>query len=119
VVVPSSSGLSKETVLFDAAWTAEGAEHREPMVARINPPHNTVFPDSDFGIEYRVMKALDEGTDVPVPSMQFYEEDKSIMGGEFITMGGYVILLLNQAHLSFWIALLVAPFVVARTPWRR
>ena len=32
--------------------------------------------------------------------------------GEFITMGGYVILLLNQAHLSFWIALLVAPFVV-------
>jgi branched-subunit amino acid ABC-type transport system permease component len=32
--------------------------------------------------------------------------------GEFITMGGYVILLLNQANLSFWVALLVAPFVV-------
>lgn len=32
--------------------------------------------------------------------------------GEFITMGGYAVLLLNEAHVSFWVALLIAPVAV-------
>lgn len=85
--IPSSSGLSKETILFDASWTEDGREHHERLVARVDPPTNTVFPDYDFGIEFRVMNALDDRTDVPVPRIDFYEEDPSVLGGAFIVMG--------------------------------
>ena len=32
--------------------------------------------------------------------------------GEFITMGGYSVLILTRLHVNFWIALLLAPFMV-------
>jgi aminoglycoside phosphotransferase (APT) family kinase protein len=87
VEIPQSSGLSNETVLFAAAWTENGAERRERLVARVQPSGPAVFPRYDLGLEFRVMQALDEHTDVAVPKMLFHEDDASLLGAPFIVMG--------------------------------
>ena len=37
VTVPESNGMSSETLLFTASWTADGAARAERYVARIRP----------------------------------------------------------------------------------
>jgi aminoglycoside phosphotransferase (APT) family kinase protein len=87
VTIPQSSGLSNETILFDAAWTdADGSAHSEQLVARVEPSGPAVFPRYDLGLEFRVMQALDAGTDVAVPRMLFHEDDTELLGAPFIVM---------------------------------
>jgi len=88
VTIPQSSGLSNETVLFDAAWTdADGASRTEQLVARVQPSGPAVFPRYDLGLEFRVMQALDAGTAVAVPTMLFHEAGTDLLGAPFIVMG--------------------------------
>ena len=87
VSVPSSSGLSYETILFDASWrTSAGSEQRERLVARVQPTGPTVFPDRTLASEYRVMKALGERTSVPVPRVRWIDDDPSVLGAPFAVM---------------------------------
>ena len=79
---PPSSGFSGETILVDA--TFDGVDH--PLVIRVAPTTYDVFLEPDFAVQYQVMKAVAEGTDVPMPPMLAYEADESLLGSAFFLM---------------------------------
>jgi aminoglycoside phosphotransferase (APT) family kinase protein len=86
VRIPSSSGLSAETVMFDASWRENGVERREGLVARVQPSGPAVFPSYHLDLEHRVMKALGEHTSVPVPRAFWQDDDPSVLGAPFLVM---------------------------------
>jgi aminoglycoside phosphotransferase (APT) family kinase protein len=55
---PAATGFSNETLLFDASWTENGTAHTEPLVLRVKPTAHTVFLESDFESQYKVLSAL-------------------------------------------------------------
>jgi aminoglycoside phosphotransferase (APT) family kinase protein len=84
---PPTNGFSSETILFNATWDEPGApavDHR--LVARIAPTGYTVFLDPDFVGQCRVMRAVAEHTDVPMPSVLGIQEDDSLLGAPFAVM---------------------------------
>jgi aminoglycoside phosphotransferase (APT) family kinase protein len=82
VKIPLASGMSSETVLFDATW---GGDTRA-LVARVQPSGETVFPRYDLPQEFAIMQALAERSDVPVPTMLFSEDDGALLGAPFLVM---------------------------------
>ena len=80
---PQTSGFSNETLLFDA----EHDGSTEALVARVAPQHYQIFPDPRFEEQYRLMKILDERTDIPVPPIRWYEPDPDPLGAPFFVMG--------------------------------
>jgi aminoglycoside phosphotransferase (APT) family kinase protein len=80
---PQTSGFSNETLIFDVEH--EGLE--EKLVVRVAPHHYQVFPDPRFEEQYRLMKILDERTDIPVPPIRWYEPDPGLLGAPFFVMG--------------------------------
>ncbi|MDE8654403.1 phosphotransferase family protein [Novosphingobium album (ex Liu et al. 2023)] len=83
---PRGAGQSHETILFDARWTQGGREHRQGCVVRIRPDRFTVFPDTLFEQQYRVMKFLSDGGHVRVARPLWFEEDPAILGKPFFVM---------------------------------
>lgn len=85
VRVPASNGLSSETLLFDI-------EHPEPPVRACalrlaaDPAAYTVFPVYDLPRQYRTMRLVADRTDVPVPRVQWLEEDPGPLGAPFFVM---------------------------------
>jgi len=85
--IPASTGFSNETILFDATWTDDdGTRGVHHLVARIAPQTYTVFLEANFETQFRVMEALAEHTDVPVPRMLWFEPDPSWFGSPFWIM---------------------------------
>jgi len=84
--VPSASGMSSETVLFDMTWTQEGQTHDQGFVARVTPPIGGLFPSYDLAQEQRVIDAVAASTDVPVPATFGVEQDASVLGAPFLVM---------------------------------
>jgi len=82
VTIPHSTGMSGETVLFDATW--DGATRA--LAARVQPPGPSVFPRYDLQLEFNVMRTVGEHSDVPVPRMLFSEEGSDLLGSPFIVM---------------------------------
>jgi aminoglycoside phosphotransferase (APT) family kinase protein len=86
--IPSATGWSNETILFDGTWTEPGTDapvaHR--LVARIAPQHHRVFLEANFESRFRVMHALAEHSDVPVPKMLWFEADARWFGSPFWIM---------------------------------
>jgi aminoglycoside phosphotransferase (APT) family kinase protein len=76
--IPIANGWSNETLLVD---TTDG-----PLVVRVEPTKLTVFLESNFEAQYRIMKALAEHTDVPMPALHSFEDDTSWLGGRFWVM---------------------------------
>jgi aminoglycoside phosphotransferase (APT) family kinase protein len=86
LVAPQSSGFSNETLLFDLEYTRAGEVQREPLVVRIEPMGEKVFPEYDLGLQFRTMQMLAQ-TDVPVPRVYWLEEhDRGVLGGAFYVM---------------------------------
>jgi len=83
---PAFTGFSNETLLFDASWTLGGEHHTEALVLRVKPTQHTVFMESDFESQYRVLETLGTRTDVPVPTMRWFEADESHLGAPFFVM---------------------------------
>jgi aminoglycoside phosphotransferase (APT) family kinase protein len=83
---PAFTGFSNETLLFDAEWSASGERQRQGMVARVKPTGYTIFLESVFEEQYRVMEALGQHTDVLVPKVIGYERDESTLGAPFFVM---------------------------------
>jgi aminoglycoside phosphotransferase (APT) family kinase protein len=77
--MPASTGYSGETFLFGAAW--DGGSER--LVARLKPSGHTVFNDTDFESEFRVIDALSKHTAVPMARTFGYENDESLFGVPF------------------------------------
>ncbi|HMC41985.1 MAG TPA: phosphotransferase, partial [Acidimicrobiales bacterium] len=83
---PAITGFSNETLLFDAAWTEGGREHSQGFAVRVKPGAYTIFLESAFETQYRVLRALSEHTEVPVPPTLWYEDDDSVLGAPFFVM---------------------------------
>jgi aminoglycoside phosphotransferase (APT) family kinase protein len=84
--IPASTGFSNETILFDATWDEGGTRTVNHLVARIAPQAHTVFMEANFETQFRVMQALAEHTDVPVPEMLWFEGDPAWFGSPFWIM---------------------------------
>jgi aminoglycoside phosphotransferase (APT) family kinase protein len=84
---PGFTGFSNETLLFEAGWTEDGTTHREPLVARVRPTAHSVFLEQNFDLQFRVMSALADATDIPMPPMRWLETDESVLGSPFYVMG--------------------------------
>ncbi|MEV7732477.1 phosphotransferase family protein [Streptomyces sp. NPDC088921] len=85
VTVPASNGLSSETLLFDI-------EHPEPPLRSCalrlaaDPSAYTVFPVYDMVRQYRTMEVVGRLSDLPVPKVQWLEEDPGPLGAPFFVM---------------------------------
>ncbi|MCT9093959.1 phosphotransferase family protein [Streptomyces sp. ASQP_92] len=83
--VPSSNGMSSETLLFNI-------EHPDTPVRACalrlaaDPAAYTVFPVYDMARQHSVMRLVAEHTDVPVPRVRWLEEDPGPLGAPFFVM---------------------------------
>jgi aminoglycoside phosphotransferase (APT) family kinase protein len=85
---PKSSGMSSETLLFDASWQEGGVRRSGSFVARLapDPADDPVFPEYDFAKQFRLLRLLREASRVPVPAVHWLEEDASLLGAPFFVM---------------------------------
>jgi aminoglycoside phosphotransferase (APT) family kinase protein len=79
---PAASGFSNETIIFDATWDGETRR----LVARVAPSQYTVFMESEFETQYRVMKILSDNDVVPIPTMRWFEPSDEWLGAPFWIM---------------------------------
>lgn len=86
VQMPTASGMSSETVLFEATWNADGHPVRQGMVVRIPPSGNGLFPDYDIAREGRVMAAMAEHSHAAVPAVLATELTGSVLGTPFLLL---------------------------------
>ena len=84
---PAFTGFSNESLIFDAGWTQDGRRQERSFVVRVKPAGHTVFLESEFETQWKVMSALAEHTDVPLPPLFAFEEDAAILGAPFFAMG--------------------------------
>ncbi|MGE4426655.1 MAG: phosphotransferase family protein [Solirubrobacteraceae bacterium] len=87
IEIPETSGLSTETLLFDATWEDAGRASSERLVARVAPRGEGIFPRYDLAREHRVLDALGRTGAVPVPRTIGVEEDPEVLGAPFLVMG--------------------------------
>ena len=83
--VPSGTGSSNESLLFDATWTEGAATATRRFVLRLDNP-NPLYLESPARLHYEVYKVLGEATDIPVPPVVAYEPDPSLLGVPFFVM---------------------------------
>ncbi|BCP02764.1 putative phosphotransferase [Mycobacterium paraintracellulare] len=83
VIIPSASGMSSETVLFEASWRQHGELVREGLVLRIPPQDGGLFETYDLGRELRVMSLLSAHTDAPIPRVLAHETTGDVLGSPF------------------------------------
>jgi aminoglycoside phosphotransferase (APT) family kinase protein len=85
---PAGAGFTNESLFFDATWRSGGVtEHRELALRVKTTEFNLLYRATEFfEPQYRLMKALAEHTDVPVPAIHWYEEDDSYLGAAFFVM---------------------------------
>lgn len=89
VTVPSSNGMSSETVLLDASWEEDGEVVHRELVARIAPEDAAVpvFPSYDLDKQARVMAdARAAAPSVPVPEVVLNEPSGDALGTPFFVM---------------------------------
>jgi aminoglycoside phosphotransferase (APT) family kinase protein len=86
IVIPKSSGLSAETVMFTASYLDGGRPTSERMVARVikEDPSAGLYMVYDLAKEAAVMHAYRAYTDVPAPEVVQIEADASVLGGPFL-----------------------------------
>ncbi len=78
-------GWSHETWLFDACWADRDGEHRRGLCLRRDPGNALLRGHSDLAEQYRVLRCL-EGTDVPAPTVYWYEPDPAVLGAPALIM---------------------------------
>ncbi|MGH7750490.1 MAG: phosphotransferase family protein, partial [Candidatus Dormibacteria bacterium] len=86
VHVNASNGMSSESVLLEAEWTVGGRRRKHGLVARVAPAAGGLFDVYDLEREARVMAALAEATDVPVPRVLACETGGSVLGAPFLLL---------------------------------
>jgi aminoglycoside phosphotransferase (APT) family kinase protein len=85
LAVPSASGMSSETLVFDVRHRDGEAES---FVARLAPdPRDVpVFPRYDLEAQFRLMRLVRERSRVPVPRVRWLELDPRHLGSPFFVM---------------------------------
>ncbi|MET9466402.1 phosphotransferase family protein [Streptomyces sp. NPDC006544] len=85
VSVPGSNGMSSETLLFDIEHP-DTPVHACALRLAADPAAYTVFPTYDMPRQHRVMSLVAAHTDLPVPRVQWLEEDPAALGAPFFVM---------------------------------
>lgn len=85
----SATGMSSETLLFEATWVEAAGSRREELVARVapDPADIPVFPGYDMAGQFQTIATVAELTDVPVPPPWWCEPDPAVIGSPFFVMG--------------------------------
>ena len=85
---PSGSGMSSETLLFDAEWSEGGRRRTASLVARLAPDEADVpvFPSYDLSTQFRLLRLVAEHGSVPVPRARWLESDPAALGAPFFVM---------------------------------
>lgn len=85
---PSGTGMSSETLLFEASWNEAGGRQTLPLVGRLAPGERDVpvFPTYDLEGQFRLLRLISEHSDVPVPRVRWLENDPSALGAPFFVM---------------------------------
>jgi aminoglycoside phosphotransferase (APT) family kinase protein len=83
-----ANGMSSDTMLFDATWTADDGAHREQLVARVAPDSHDVpvFPRYDMQGQFDVIRGVGDLTSAPVPRTWWCETSPDAMGAPFFVM---------------------------------
>lgn len=86
--VPTTNGVSSDTVLFDVESVQDGRVQRHRCVARLQPDPNSnpVFPVYELDKQARVMRLAAARSDVPVPRILWEEHDAAAIGTPFFVM---------------------------------
>ena len=80
----SATGMSSDTLLVDATW--DGQEHQLVVRRAPDPDDVPVFPVYDLTRQFRIIRAVAEHTDVPVPQTLWNEPDAEPLGTPFFVM---------------------------------
>jgi aminoglycoside phosphotransferase (APT) family kinase protein len=85
---PTSTGMSTETLLFEASWREAGQTRRQALVARVAPDPSAVpvFPEYDMPRQFRILDTLGRLGCVPVPRVRWLEPDPGPLGAPFLVM---------------------------------
>ncbi|MBK6286324.1 MAG: phosphotransferase family protein [Pseudomonadales bacterium] len=86
---PGASGFSNATLFTTLSYRQHGEAITRRIVIRIAPASRDSYPvfrSYDIPLQYDVMKALGESSDVPVPRMLWKELDTAIFGEVFYVM---------------------------------
>lgn len=83
---PPASGFSNETIICPVRLTRGGSPVEHRYVVRVRPTSHTLFPDDLFGVQFRVIRALGQVPDLRVPTIHWFEEDRAVLGAEFMVM---------------------------------
>lgn len=86
IQMPTASGMSSETVLFEASWTAAGQRTSKGLVVRIPPSGQGLFPDYDIAREGLVMAALAQHSNAAVPGVLATENSGDVLGVPFLLL---------------------------------
>lgn len=86
---PAASGMSSETLLFDASWSEDGKISGGAFVARVepDPADIPVFPRYDLESQFKLLRLVGEHSKVPVPPTHWLELDSTALGAPFFVMG--------------------------------
>jgi aminoglycoside phosphotransferase (APT) family kinase protein len=88
-----ASGFSAETLITEVSFTRDSRPATERLVVRKETPDPAIYPpqspdlDVEVWIQYSIMRALTEHTDVPIAPLLGYEADTSVLGAPFFVMG--------------------------------
>ncbi len=88
--VPTTNGMSSETILFDAEWTDDnGTLATDRFVLRLppDPASEPVFPVYDMPRQFNAMRLVADRTDVAIPPTLWLETDPGHLGSAFFVMG--------------------------------
>lgn len=82
------SGLSSETVVVDVGWCQGDVVRPTRLVLRLAPDAHDVpvFPSYHLDRQYRLLTDLAEQSNIPVPSVRFFEDDPTWLGSPFFAM---------------------------------
>lgn len=85
---PSSTGMSSETLLFDAEWTEDGTRASHSFAVRVAPEGADVpvFREYDLEKQFRAIRLVGEHSTVPVPRTRWLETDAAALGAPFFVM---------------------------------
>ncbi len=85
---PTGSGMSSETLLFEASWNEDGRPVDAKLVARVAPDPEAapVFEAYHLDRQFRTIQEVAATTDVPVPNLRWLETDRSALGEQFFVM---------------------------------
>ncbi len=86
IASPAGTGLSHEILTFDADASFGDGNTTLRLVARVAPGGEALFADYDLQREYRLMRALDANSPIPVARAIGMSEDPTIVGGDFLVM---------------------------------